>query len=678
MRIIDTPGTVVLLLAFVAGSSLAQDQPLTLRYKFKPGDHLIYRETFERDGKSPQQTFRTRTVFTNHIVVVDQVSGLTLVGIQRNRQSSELLEYRENGNDRLADQKAAFDQHTAKRPARFFDANVYTSAGLPQLPLEVLREATSDLLYGVSEIAALPAAAVQVGSEWPSATNSRMRMRVIERESGPGEACVKVKDAAGIPPDMHLAFTFCPDSGDIAFLSFEGQYRQIGDATIREHVTFELVEARHGENSAAWLSDKDVRMGALDAYLVSTGNQPDAAALENLLRDHDPEVQALALAVYNERSLAVPPETLALLKASQDAQVRRIAARLAAKPTAASTALCQLPAVKHSRQKPGTTLRGMGDGPFAGTAYIARVPIDYKGDQPFPLIIYLSGGGGRALDGAHTADEPLRDSGFLVIYPQANGLWWEPQPTQMVDALLQQVLRDFNVDTHRVYLAGFSNGGTGALTYATLWPDRFAAVASLMGAGVQTPAHEKLALENLTNLPVLFLHGDKDERIPSSASTATYEQLRALHPGVAPELHILENRQHDVTLDSDEGYTLPFFARFTRDANPHRVMAEFSDEGGRRQYWVEVMEKGSGTAQVTAQLRPNNVIELKTKNVNKLRLLLHPEMFPGAGPVGVRVNGKELPPHEVVRDCAVFTKSAEQYEDAGLAYTDEIVVSVSK
>lgn len=63
------------------------------------------------------------------------------------------------------------------------------------------------------------------------------------------------------------------------------------------------------------------------------------------------------------------------------------------------------------------------------------------------------------------------------------------------------------MDRDRIYLTGFSNGGTGSLYFAALWPHRFAAVVSRMGAG-QCMEQVKLGLSNLENLPVLFVHGD--------------------------------------------------------------------------------------------------------------------------------------------------------------------------
>jgi dienelactone hydrolase len=675
MRALSKPLSVAQLCVLGACAGLAQDQPLTLRYDFKPGDHLIYRETFEREGKSPEQSFHSRVAFLNHVLVVDVANGTALVGVQRNRRLAELLEYRVKGQDRLVQETADFDRRVARRPARFFDANVYSAIGLPQLPLQILREVNSDLLYGVSEMPALPAAPAQTGLEWANGSFG-LQMHMTGRETVSGESCIKAADTGHGRIDAHLSYTFCPQSGHVTKLSFEGRYSQLGDSKIHERVTLELIAARQGEAPALWLGENGTQLGTLAAYLLPITAKPDAGAVEKLLHDDNADLQALTLAVMYEQKITVAPETLKTLGASGDAQVRRIAGRFSTQSNQAAVPKpCPLPGRAFLRQKAGTTLHSLADGRFAGTPYIMRVPMDYRGDQPFPLIVYLSGGGGRALDGAHSSENVLRDTGYLAVFPQANGLWWEQQPTEMVDALLQQLLRDYNIDSNRVYISGFSNGGTGALLYATLWPDRFAAASALMGAGVQSPAAEKPALMNLQNVPVLLVHGDKDQRIPSSATTATYAALQGFHPRVAPEIHILPNREHNITLDSDDGYTLPFFQRFTREPWPRSINAQFSDAGSRRQYWVEVLEKGTGSAQINAQIL-NNLIELKTKNVTKLRLLLRPALFAGSSSILVRVNGKELPSHDLARDCSLFGKSAQQYGDAYLAYTDELTVAV--
>src|SRR5262249_11769796 len=157
----------------------------------------------------------------------------------------------------------------------------------------------------------------------------------------------------------------------------------------------------------------------------------------------------------------------------------------------------------------------------------------------------------------NTAESVLRDQPYLVLYPNAGDLWWKPGVDQKIRAPLEEVLRQFHVDENRVYIAGFSNGGTGGLGFGAKWPHRFAAAGSVMGAGTCVPEVAK-ELANLTDVPILLVHGDQDPRISLECSTATEAALRELPARTSPVLHVLTGRKHDVVLEDDGGFTLPF------------------------------------------------------------------------------------------------------------------------
>ena len=648
-----------------------------LRYKLHAGDHLVYREVFEREGKSSDQTFRTRAVFQNDLVVLDEAGGTVLVGIQRNRQSAELLEFRERGKDRLAQETANFNERMAKRSPQFFDANVFSATGMPQAPLTAVREVTSKLLYGILEILPLPVGPAQAGAD-VQGRPSGIAVHLLRLEPASGEACAVFADN-GARTGLHLSYTFCPQQGVLTKLEFTGEGHEFGDSVIQERMTLELLEVRHGETPSSWLADAQVQQGALSAYLIAAVAAPNPETLATLLRTGSPEVQALTLAVYYQKKLTPSQDLLIPLLTSKNAEVQRIASRFQAKASEQPSGPCTLPARHYGRQKPGTTLRSMTAPSFDGVPFMVHVPLDYRGDQPFPLLIYLSGGGGQAFDAALSAEDVVGHSGFLAVYPNAAGaMWWEQKPTAMVHDLLLEILRTYNVDTNRIYLAGFSNGGSGALYFGTLWPDRWAAIASLMGAGVNSPSGETLPLKDLLNVPLLFLHGDKDTLIPSSASVNTYDELRGLHPRVAPELHILKDRGHEITLSADDSLTMPFLERFTRNPFPRSLAMKITSLTYPRRYWVEVLEKDAGAVEIEGRILPDNMVEIKTKNVRKLRLLLRPELFDSSAAVRVRVNGKEQPARAMKPNCELFAQSAETYGDPLLAYTDEVVIDVPK
>ena len=128
-------------------------------------------------------------------------------------------------------------------------------------------------------------------------------------------------------------------------------------------------------------------------------------------------------------------------------------------------------------------------------------------------------------------------------------------------------MQRYNVDRDRIYITGFSNGGTGALYYARPGPSVSRGVVTLMGAG-ECNEQVKAGLGNARNLPLLLVHGENDPIITPDCSTTTHAALNDLHPAIAPELKILPKHGHDMTLQSDEGLTLAFFKNKLRNPFP--------------------------------------------------------------------------------------------------------------
>jgi hypothetical protein len=194
------------------------------------------------------------------LLVIDSSGGRSLLGVQRNRQSAEVLESHERGKDTLA-----------QRPKQFSDTNLCSATGRTELPLQVVRELTSKRLHEFGEIMPAPAQTVQVGSEWDLALAlAGLRMKLESFESVGSESCAILADT-GSRNDTHLRSTFCPESGHLTKLEFEGQYREF-DGTIHEHLTLELIDFHRQENVSQWATDPLAQMAAFKALIV--GNAP--------------------------------------------------------------------------------------------------------------------------------------------------------------------------------------------------------------------------------------------------------------------------------------------------------------------------------------------------------------------------------------------------------------------
>jgi hypothetical protein len=180
---------------------------------------------------------------------------------------------------------------------------------------------------------------------------------------------------------------------------------------------------------------------------------------------------------------------------------------------------------------------------------------------------------------------------------------------------------------------------------------------------------------SLARLPLLFVHGDRDDIIPVSASERTVKALRKSRAAAPVDLRILPGRPHDVVFGRDEGLTFPFLEGRVRDPFPREVSLRARSLAHARAYWVEVLEKGGGTAEVDASVE-GGAITLRTKSVRKLRLLLRPDLVPFDAPLRVTLDGREAFSGALSEDAALLLRTWRATGDPQLAHSAEILLDV--
>ena len=84
-----------------------------------------------------------------------------------------------------------------------------------------------------------------------------------------------------------------------------------------------------------------------------------------------------------------------------------------------------------------------------------------------------------------------------------------------IDALINELSTTYNIDTNRIYAAGFSLGGFFSFELACQYSDTFAAIAPV--SGVMTPAMAADCLPERP-IPILQTHGTADEQLPYAQS----------------------------------------------------------------------------------------------------------------------------------------------------------------
>jgi len=697
-----TPAAAAIALALAGAPrpAPAAPAPLTLRYDLRPGDHLVYRQRLERGLRSASVDSRSEAEWESHVLVLDERGGSWRVGIQRNRTHAALLRYREDGRGRLESERPAFAEALAKRGTSFAETSWLTPSGAALLPWAAAREATSERLPFFHEAEPLPSAAVAPGGSFASPGLLGLSMKAAGFEAVGGEECLRLEGGGA---GLSVRHWHCPSSGTLGRLEYEAEYGGPGGAEVKEQYRLERVSLSRGEALASWLREPKTARGALTALAATDRLDLAPEAFYALLDGAEPDVERLVLAVaWRHRRPPPPGDVLRRLARSASPRVAALAGRFLGPRPGTPDALVRLARAVRSGgelpawtgpiepgwgrrallaqrapgQVPGTTLRLMRTARFRGRPYVLHVPDDYRGDEPFPLVVVLGGGPGRAIPTAQTARSTLEPRGALALFPQANGMWWEEEPGAAVTALLAEALADLNVDTDRVTVTGFSNGGTGSILYASRMPHRFAAVASLMGGGL--PFFERdnpIDAAAIARIPFLFVHGGRDEIIPDWASQRTVKAMRKANPEAVAEMHVLPGRPHDVVYGREEGLTFPFLERHARDPFPRQVSLRVRSLDYPRAFWIEVLEKDGGVAEVDGTIRGGE-IALRTKGVRQLRLLLRRDLVDLSAPVRVTIDGREAFAGPVAEDPALLLRSWRETGDPQLAHSAEIVLDV--
>ncbi|MGB7527844.1 prolyl oligopeptidase family serine peptidase [Sphingobacterium cellulitidis] len=176
-----------------------------------------------------------------------------------------------------------------------------------------------------------------------------------------------------------------------------------------------------------------------------------------------------------------------------------------------------------------------------GYSYLVRTPDNIKTDEKIPVIIFLHE---RSLSGHDLnrvkrygvlrAIERGKDLDAIVVAPQTSNGW---DPDKVVD-VLDEVLKNYPADEHRVYVCGMSMGGYGTMDVAGKYPERFAAAVAICGGGTVSYAC------NLTQVPLWIQHGSADRAVPASESKKIYNAIKKCNNKADATLTIIPGGTH--------------------------------------------------------------------------------------------------------------------------------------
>ncbi len=126
-----------------------------------------------------------------------------------------------------------------------------------------------------------------------------------------------------------------------------------------------------------------------------------------------------------------------------------------------------------------------------GRQYLLRLPANYDNKHPYRLVLGFHGATGKGSDVApsYFGLFDLSNGSTIFAAPDAvGGIWSSGPDVTLVDDMLTQLEADLCIDTTRIELEGFSQGGAMAFTLACARPKVFRAAVVHSGGGLAMPS----------------------------------------------------------------------------------------------------------------------------------------------------------------------------------------------
>lgn len=158
--------------------------------------------------------------------------------------------------------------------------------------------------------------------------------------------------------------------------------------------------------------------------------------------------------------------------------------------------------------------------------YVVHLPKDHCQETPLPVVLALHGAtmNGPMMAWFSRLNRKADEAGFMVVYPNGTGTFssftWNGgnccgsamqnniDDVSFINALLDDLIGAYQIDSRRIYATGISNGGTMAYRLAADLSERIAAIAPVAGSMGTVISRLKRPVS------VLHFHGTLDEYIP--------------------------------------------------------------------------------------------------------------------------------------------------------------------
>jgi predicted esterase len=252
--------------------------------------------------------------------------------------------------------------------------------------------------------------------------------------------------------------------------------------------------------------------------------------------------------------------------------------------------------------------------------YWYYIPDDYDGDTPAALLVCLHGGVMAAPVDSSVAIMRWygkyileRDNPRPVVALAAsadcyntwmNAAWWRDAGRANVLHFVREAKLRLNIDPDRVYVAGFSDGGSGTFSMAFNSPDAFAGYLPMCGDPLIPITDDIMhAYTNLKGANIHAFNGAKDPIYPGKEMEKLFKA--ANKQGASIEWTIHPEADHDWG-DPDEFFPrhLGFMEGWVRPAPPDDIDWTADRAVTGRRAWLSIDETGQLSKSLNKAKKP--------------------------------------------------------------------------
>lgn len=299
--------------------------------------------------------------------------------------------------------------------------------------------------------------------------------------------------------------------------------------------------------------------------------------------------------------------------------------------------------------------------------------------QPLALILQAHGTGASGEGQPEIWREVARAWPAVIVAPSESGAndgyRYSDRERELTLSAMRWARRQWRVDPDRIVLSGISRGGHLTWDLASRRPDRFAALAPMIGGPRLNPGQAQNNLryvENLAPIPIRDLQGAQDDPRLVANLRIAFQRLR---DAGARDAKLIEFEALGHGFEFGAVDWVEWLSGVRRDPRPERVVLRAARAGEGRSSWCEILAYDTSkvreepalsfpaaewepldetarrakvqrllddcTARLDARWEAPGRIRIDTLLVKKLRLLLDDAMCDEKGQVVVVWNGKE-------------------------------------